>query len=302
LIAGCGQIGTRVGLEWARRGASVVGVRRSAGRIPQPIIAESADFTNPEALARVMGRHGPFDVIYFIATPDSYDDEGYRRAYVEGVWTLCEVIGLLSDDPPWPTERGSGAGAGGASAAPRLIFVSSTGVYGQEQGEWVDETSPTEPTSYTGRRLLEAEQIVAAATAGGRVQGVSLRLGGIYGPGRDMLIARVRAGAPCHAEPVRYTNRIHEDDAVGALVHLGAIEAPAAVYNGVDHEAAADCDVADFIAERLGLPRPERRRSGSAPLVGVRGGNKRVSSERLRDRGYAFVFPTFREGYAELLG
>lgn len=282
----------------------MVGIRRNAARIPAPIIAESADFTNPEALALILARRGPFDLIYFTATPDSYDDDGYRQAYVEGMWTLCEVIGLLregEDDRDGEDAASAPGLPGQAWPVPRLVFVSSTGVYGQENGEWVDETSATEPTSFSGRRLLEAEQILAGAAAGRRVQGISLRLGGIYGPGREMVLARVRAGAPCHAEPVRYTNRIHEGDAVGALVHLGALDSPATIYNGVDLEAAADCDVADFIAERLGLPRPERRRSSHAPLVGVRGGNKRVRSERLQQSGFVFAFPTFREGYAALI-
>lgn len=269
-----------------------MGIRRSAQRIPEPIVAEAADFTEPEALARVLARHGPFDVVYFIATPDAYDDEGYRRAYVEGVWTLCEVLGL---DRELRLEHDE------APPVPRLIFVSSTGVYGQSAGEWVDESSPTEPGSFTGRRMLEAEGIVAGASAGGRVEGVCLRLGGIYGPGRDYLVTRVRSGAPCHAEPPRHTNRIHEDDAVGALVHLGSIERPAPIYVGVDREPATDCEVADFVADLLGVPRPERRRSGEARQVGVRGGNKRCRSDRLQSSGYEFRYPTFREGYAALI-
>lgn len=289
-----------------------MGIRRNPQRIPEPIIAEGADLTNPEALARIVARRGPFDVVYLIVTPDGYDDEGYRRAYVESAWVLCEILGMDLEDR---RAREAAAPAGESATAPagrsteppagptppRLIFVSSTGVYGQVAGEPVDETSPTEPTSFTGRRTLEAEQIVAAATAGGRVEGVCMRLGGIYGPGRSYLIERVRSGAPCHAEPPRYTNRIHEDDAVGALVHLGALASVQPVYIGVDAEAATDCAVADFIADRLGRPRPERRVSRDAPGVGVRGGNKRCSSARLRESGYELRFPTYREGYAALI-
>ena len=132
--------------------------------------------------------------------------------------------------------------------------------------------------------------------------GVVLRLGGIYGPGRERTVRRVLGGdAPCMA-PDRYGNRIHRDDAAGALVHLLGLPDPAPLYLGVDRDPAPLRDVYAWIAERAGVPDPC---AGVGPGDGVsegrRGTNKRCSSRRLAESGYAFRFPSYREGYAPML-
>ena len=179
-------------------------------------------------------------------------------------------------------------------------YLSTTGAYGDRQGAWVDEDSPTEPTHFSGVRMLEAERLVAAAG------GVSLRLGGIYGPGRTRLIDAVRAGrASIRPGPPHWTNRIHRDDAAGALRHLierslaGAALAP--VYVGVDDEPADEAEVLRWLAARLGLPEPPVAPSAARPPGRPRGGNKRCRNARLRASGYAFAYPTFREGYGALI-
>lgn len=283
LVAGCGTVGTRVGLAWAAAGARVVGARRRAERIPAPLEAVGADFADPDSLGPLRGRR--FDLVYYIATPDRYDDGGYKRAYVDG---LGNVLDAVLPDP-------SGSAP---DAPPRVVFVSSTSVYGQSRGEWVDEESPTHPQSFSGRRTLEAEGVLARRAG---IEPVAVRFGGIYGPGRERLVRTIAEGRPCHDDPPRWTNRIHEDDVVGVLMHVGGMATPAPRYLGVDREPATDCRVADFIAARLGLPRPLRQQSGDAGEVGVRGANKRCRSDRLVESGYRFRFPTFREGYGALL-
>ncbi len=123
-----------------------------------------------------------------------------------------------------------------------------------------------------------------------------MRFGGIYGPGRDRLIREVKAGASCVADPPVYTNRIHRDDCAGVLRHLMSLRSPHVVYCGVDSEPAARCVVLDWLADRLGAPPPARLPPDPSAARG-----KRVSNARLLESGYDFLYPSFREGYAQVL-
>jgi nucleoside-diphosphate-sugar epimerase len=184
---------------------------------------------------------------------------------------------------------------------PAVLFTSSTAVYAQQDGEWVDEDSPTEPHQWSGLRMLEAEQLLAASG----LSGTALRLGGIYGPGRTRLVEGVRSGrALTRPGPARYTNRIHRDDAAGVLHHLVELalagrELPDRLI-GVDDEPADEAEVLHWLAARLGVPPPGEARP-EAPAAGRAATNKRCRNARLRALGYAFRYRTFREGYGELL-
>lgn len=270
LIAGCGRIGTRLGLALARDGHVVSGLRRRPDPLPPPLATCRADLLDPAAVAAALAGPAP-DIVCYIATPDEFSDAGYERAYVRGLHNLLSAL-------PAPPRR--------------LVFVSSTGVYGQDAGEWVDETSATEPTAFSGRRLLEAEGLARA----GAEEPVVVRFGGIYGRGRERMLEKVRRGDPCCDDPPRYTNRIHEDDCVGTLAHLATLDQPAQVYLGVDSAPCTQCELMDWLAGRLGLPRPPR--GGEPP---GRGGNKRCRNDRLLASGYRLRYPSFREGYAAML-
>ena len=127
-----------------------------------------------------------------------------------------------------------------------------------------------------------------------------LRLGGIYGPGRASLIDKVRAGqAECSPEP-SWTNRIHRDDAAGALRHVLTAPDPAGVYLCVDREPAELCDIYRWLARRLGAPEP-RVHAGAADARKRTRSNKRCSSARLVASGYIYRHPTFREGFEAIL-
>lgn len=176
----------------------------------------------------------------------------------------------------------------------RLVYVSSTAVYAQDDGSWVDETSPTTPSHFSGQRLREGEDLALAAGVSAAV----LRLAGIYGPGRSRLIDEVRSGAAVVGDgPPMWTNRIHRDDCAGAIAHLLALPAPAPIWLGVDHEPADRGLVLDWLADRLGVPRPRRVPGATRG----RGGNKRCDGGRLRAAGYVFRYPTFRDGYTAML-
>jgi nucleoside-diphosphate-sugar epimerase len=189
----------------------------------------------------------------------------------------------------------------------RVLFVSSTAVYGDAGGGWVDESTTPEPGGFSGRIIREAEDLLQKRLLGTGITPVVLRLGGIYGPGRTRLIDQVRSGsAVVPAEP-RYTNRIHRDDAAAAIVHLSTMaDEPAPVYLGVDNDPAELGEVQRFLAAELGLPGPASDVPGGSPDGSgggepSRGGNKRCSNALLRSTGFEFAYPTFREGYRAIL-
>ena len=275
LLAGCGDLGTEAGLRFAALGHRVVGWRRSPAKLPAAIEGVAADLTSPD-LPPVPADTSVVVIAVAAAAPA---EEAYRAAYVRGVEN---VLDALERDGVTPE---------------RVIFVSSTAVYGDAAGGWVDESTKPNPGGFSGRVLVEAEDILQARLAGTSTAGISLRLGGIYGPGRNRLIDQVRTGAAVIPEDVRYTNRIHRDDAAAAIVHLATMGSePGPTYVGVDNEPVDLGSVLRFLAAELGLPEPQVGDAGPA-----RGGNKRCGNDLLRSTGFAFTFPTFREGYRDVI-
>lgn len=285
LIVGCGFVGTALGRELAEGGWDVLGVRRDPSGLPEQITPVRADVTDARTLvgSLVGSLSGDLDVLVYAVSADDRSREAYRAAYVDG---LRSVMSVLLEGGRLPN---------------RLFFVSSTAVYGNHEGEWVDEASPTDPSGFRGRVMLEAEEL-ALEGGGTGVPGTVLRLGGIYGPGRNRLLNRIRRGeALCPPDGPFYTNRIHRDDAAGILAHLcePSRARPDDVYLGVDRDPAPYCQVIRWLAERLGAPEPGTGDDGS--LERRRRSNKRCSSDRIVESGYAFRYPSFRDGYAAVL-
>lgn len=274
LIAGCGDVGSALGIRLVGAGDVVWGLRRRVQSLPSPIRPVGADLQRPEDLSELPQG---LEVVVYAAAASAFSEEGYRRAYVQGLRNL--LAALQAGDQP----------------VARLVLVSSTAVYGQKDGEWVDEDSPTRPDHFSGRVMLEAEQVALQ----GPYPATVLRFGGIYGPGRTRLIEGVRRGDPCNDDPPAFTNRIHRDDCAGVLQHVIALERPARVYLGVDSRPAPQCEVRDWLAARLGVPSP--RRISAAPGAAPQRGNKRCRNERLLASGYRFLYPSYREGYAAVL-
>jgi nucleoside-diphosphate-sugar epimerase len=261
LIAGCGDLGQRLAArlsEW-----EVHGLRRDPSRLNAGIRPVAADLTDPSTLDTVAGA---WDAVVYTATPGAFTPEDYRAAYVTGQRLLAERVD-----------------------AQRWVLVSSTAVYGQDQGEWVDETSATEPTRFNGEILLEAEALARARN------GTVVRFSGIYGPGRDYLIRKAReGGARCRRDPPVWTNRIHADDCAGVLAHVLTQADPAALVVASDKRPTPRWDVLEWLAGQLGV-------SGPIEADDDGGQGKRISSARLLESGYSFRYPDFRYGYKELL-
>lgn len=278
LIAGCGYVGSHLAGILVDNGHEVWGMRRSVRELPPGVQHLQADVTRPETLT---GVPDSLDAVVYAVSPSDRSEEAYREVYVEG---LKNVARAAARGPRFPG---------------RLILVSSTGAYGHTEGEWVDEETPPEPATGTGRQLVAAEEEARALGS----PGVALRLGGIYGPGRTRTIRRILSGeARCPAEG-RYGNRIHRDDAARAVAYLLIhVPEPAGLYLGVDRDPAEMREVYRWIADRAGAPDPcasDDRETWEAE--GRRGTNKRCSSDRLVASGYTFRYPTYREGYGSLV-
>lgn len=276
LIAGCGDLGTDAGLRFAAAGHRVIGWRRSPEKLPAQLEGAAVDLTGP--LPEI-----PTDTeIVVMATAAAERTEAaYRSSYVDA---LANLLDAMERDGVRPR---------------RVLFVSSTAVYGENDGGEVDETTPARPSSATGKILREAEVLLHARLP----SAIVLRLGGIYGPGRTRLIDQVRQGTAVIPDPPRLTNRIHRDDAAAAIVHLTTVaEAPEPLYLGVDSEPAELGEVLRFLAAELGVPEPN---AGAAAASGrasnARGGDKRCSNSRLLATGFRFRFPSYREGYRAVL-
>ena len=148
---------------------------------------------------------------------------------------------------------------------PRWLLVSSTAVYGQDDGAWVGESSPCAPQRFNGRVLLEAETALQAYDGA-----CIVRLAGLYGPGRGALLQRILDGATCQADPPYWTNRIHMQDACALLAHLMTLPQVARCYVGVDDAPSTQCEVSRWLAAQLSAPPPRAIRG--------QGSNKRISN------------------------
>lgn len=275
VIAGCGDVGSRLASQLLAAGWEVHGLRRNVARLPEGVIGIAGDLFNKECPDT--WPIGGVDYLVYCAAATDHDEAGYRKAYVQGLQHVLEWLGDYGQEPK------------------HLVFVSSSSVYGQQNGEWVDETSPTQAVGYSGQVMLEAEQV--AFDSG--IPATTVRLSGIYGPGREWLLSQVRQGYRVAVEPPLYGNRIHVDDAAGLLAYLllhveqgGALEK---VYIGVDNAPAPLAEVVDWLRGYLGVT--EWAEDASVR----RAGSKQCSNARAKALGWTPTYPSYREGYAAIL-
>jgi nucleoside-diphosphate-sugar epimerase len=256
----------------------VIGVKRSANtQLSIPI--ETADCRDQSSMNTLMARG--FDVVVMTFTPTEMSDMGYQAGYVDTVKTVVSALNSQSYQPRL------------------LVFVSSTSVYGQQDASWVNENSPTEPATYSGRRILEAEQLLAQSG----YATCCVRFSGIYGPGRHRLIDQVMAASGSAKAPILYSNRIHADDCAAVLAHLIEQQKSQSIdnlYLATDCEPVPLYDVKQWLAQALGFASDYLSVDKNTPNRMLRG-SKRCSNKKLIDSGYQFLYPTFREGYQMML-
>ena len=262
LIAGAGDLGSRVAHLLRAEGHVVTAISRSggAGRI-------AADLSNAHEIAPLVTRA---DAVIFSAAPSERSEHAYRALYIDGLKNLTH-----------------------ARDAQPLLFCSSTAVYGENSGAWVDESTVTAPSAFNGRILVEAENLLRAGDT-------ALRLGGLYGPRftgdgeansvRDFARRQALSGATPMAQ--HWTNRIHLVDAARAIVFALKLPSPPLKLNLVDDEPCTQQTLYDslrIVGQLSPVPALENPASG-----------KRVSNSRLRQLGFRCAYPSYREGYASL--
>ncbi len=270
LIIGPGYIGAETARRAAASGTKVYALVRTpekaAALEASRIIPLRGDLTQPESLPASFPESAR---VLFSAAPDGHTEDDYRRVYLEG---LKEVLKRL---------RGAG----------KILWVSSTSVWGETRTGWVDETVVPFPGEVKPSVLLESEKTVLASG----IPSVVVRFAGIYGPERNRLKAFREGRWPEAAAPLRYLNLIHREDCVRAIQFLFEQGQAGEVYAGADPEPPVNREMAEWLLERVPRSEPLPEWSPGEPL------GKRVSSLKLQKLGFVFQYPSFREGYKALL-
>jgi len=277
-IIGCGDIGLRVATLWQARGASVYALARSAASAAalqtHNIIVLNGDLDQPEGLPAPPAH----SVVYFFAPPPS------RGATDPRTRNLLDAI---------PNDR----------LPARVVYISTSGVYGDVRGAWVTEDSPVNPTVDRSRRRLDAEQALQTWAVRTGVPVVILRVPGIYGPGR-LPVEVVKSGRPILSEAESlYTNRIHADDLANICVVAGEPHSPPGIYNVSDGHPGSMAQYFKAVADLLGVPRPpevsmdEAKRVLSAEMMSYLTESRRVDNGKmLRELRVTLRYPTLAEG------
>jgi len=264
LIIGCGYLGQRVGARLCQSGERVFGTVRSAGRASEiarlgiePVLAEVLE---PESLKSLPAANRLFYSVGFDRTAGS----SMQSVHVDGLQNVLDRL---------------------TSETIRFVYASSTGVYGQIDGEWVDEESPASPTHESGRICLEAEGRVRAwaEARGGAASAIVLRFAGLYGPERVVRRAIVERGEPIPGDPAKFLNLIHIEDAARAAVAALQTARGEPLYLVADDRPVTRREYYSSIARLLGAPEPrfELPRPGSAEAQRD-ATNKRISNRRMR--------------------
>lgn len=279
LMIGFGDIAKRVARQLVNDDHQLTGMCRHPEQkndVDNGVKLVAGDAANEQDLFKVLqSQH--FDVIIITLTPaevdaGKYSAEGYRQGYVVPCRHLQQVIQQLA-------------------YSPYVIYVSSTGVYGQENGEWVDETSTTEPVGDFGKMLLQAENLIRDLP----VPSTVVRCSGIYGAGRDYMLHQLRQGLVTLRET--WTNRVHQDDVARFIAFL--VEQPeqrADLYLLSDDEPVMQYEIYQWLARQLDVEVSSSVKPGPGPR-----GSKRCNNARVRSTGFAFHYPTYRDGYKTIL-
>jgi nucleoside-diphosphate-sugar epimerase len=267
LIVGCGFVGLPLARSFASSGwqahaitASVTSATNLGG---EPFPAYPLDISEKDNFKVLPIRS--FDVVIHCASSSRGDAARYAAVFLAGIQNLIATL-----------------------AYGRLIFSSSTSVYPQTDGSWVDEKSPADPPRETGKILRRTEDLVLGS--GGTVA----RLAGLYGPGRCAPLKKLfERRAVIEENGTRIMNTLHQLDAADALLFLAHTESTG-LFNVVDNEPVTQIDWFRYVCDRLQKPLPpfgardENRKRGWT--------NKRVSNQKLRSLGWNPLYATFREG------
>ncbi len=276
-IAGCGDIGRRVAALHRARGDAVSALARSqaSARLLQTlgIVAVVGDLDDADSLKH-LSLHGSW--VYYFAPPPEGAEHDPR---------IARFLASLDATPA------------------KLVYISTSGVYGDQRGGWVTEQAPPDPQTSRAKARLAAEHALLDWNRRTQVPVVILRVGGIYGPGR-LPIERIRRAEPVvRSEEAPYTNRIHADDLARACLAAMERGAPGGIYNVCDGEHGAMTDYFNAVADAHGLPRPpqislaEARKVLSSGMLSYLNESRRMDNRRMREElGVTLLYPSLEQG------
>ncbi len=269
LIVGCGDIGCRTGLRLLEAGYDIIGLRRQPAALPPLFEGRAFDIYRPDPAAFSK----PADVVLFAASANQRTPSDYQQIYYEG------LAFTLDQCRQWPTP-------------PTVMFISSTSIYAQNNGEWIDESSAAQPDSPTAQQIRAAELLLGHSG----LRYCIVRPSGIYGPGRGRLLDVARRASAAQLNDRRYGNRIHADDLAGFLAHLIVRGHSHPIYLASDNCPTQTGEVLRWLQQQMGVSAASR----SGPELPMRG-NKRIRKDRMLGTGYTLMYPDYRSGYLHLL-
>lgn len=271
LILGCGDIGTRVGLSLLERNWRVAAARRNPEQLPGQFDRYEVNLIDPASFAG-LNTVAP-DYVVVTPTPQSYDPAGYQAGFAGVAKTLASQ--------KWIAQ------------CRRVIWVSSTRVYSESDGGWVDEHSPLNLDEPQASSMIAGEAAIRRASTA-----TIIRPAGVYGDPQGMLMRRIRAGEG-GATGALYGNRIHRVDLSRLIVHClerdHAGESVPPTVVGADHDQTPTHEIEDWLADQIGvtLIRPSHSSRSRA--------HRRCLNALLERIGFTFSYPTWRQGYRAAL-
>lgn len=284
LILGCGYLGRRVAARWLGEGHEVSALTRSPTKAAElhagGITAVVGDVTDAASL----GELPAVDVALYAVGYDRSSGRDRRTVVLDGLRNALDAL---------------------AGTTERLVFISTTSVYGQSHGEWVDEDSEAEPQTESGRLALEAEQLLRSHFSIIHSCPIILRLSGLYGPGRLLRrVEQLRAGEAIAGDGEAWLNLIHVEDAAAAVLLAaegvpGNARTTSSLHLVTDDRPVRRRDYYGRLAELTGSPPPV-----FDPMIESRsaGLGKRCRNDRAKDElGLTLAFPSFEEGLADAL-
>ncbi|WPJ98008.1 NAD-dependent epimerase/dehydratase family protein [Coraliomargarita algicola] len=286
IIFGCGYVGTALARHLIQQGVRVGALTRNAEQAAglralglEEVI--EAELDSAEWHGQVRGR---YQAVVNCVSSAGGGLAGYRKSYLAGQQSILD----------WARSQSIGS----------YVYTSSTSVYPQDGGATVDESADTRAAPPTGQVLLESEALFAEAAF--LPNWYVLRLAGIYGPGRHYLLDQIRDGAGEIPGRGDYAlNMIHLEDIVAAICAVISGGAPAGIYNIADDGPATKAEVLTYLAKALGLSSPVFNPENVSERLKRRGGrmpHRLISNKKAREAlDWRPKFPSFREGYAELL-
>ena len=280
LIIGCGYVGKTLGQRLIALGHNVTGILRSREHNDHlarlGIRPLNLDITQKSEFKKLDGQ---FDWVVIAASSSRGGNEAYKKIFSLGSQHIAQWLKTVDHTS--------------------VVYISSTSVYQQTNGEWVSENDTDTPQNITTKLLLEAEQNISEA--GPEV--AILRSSGIYGPGRGHLFRQFMSGnATIECDGSRYMNMVHRDDLAEAIILALKLVGCRGIYNITDDEPLTQLEFFKWLSETTGHPMPPFAPRPNPATRKRSTANKRVSNKLFKEVfGFKYNHPTFREGHTKEL-